>query len=513
MATERQQMRKIREVLRLKWELKKSHREVALALGVSAGGVGEILRRAAGANVSPAMLAELSDEALEAKLYGAPSSATRRALPDPAWIHLERRRPGVTLELLHLEYLQREPNGYRYTQFCQHYRDWLGKRGLTMRQEHRAGEKLFVDYSGKKLQIVNAETGESVDVELFVAVLGASNLVYAEATLTQRGPDFIASNGRALEFIDGVPGAIVPDQLKSGVTRSCIYEPEVQATYAEFARHYGTAIVPARPGHPRDKAKVEVGVQVVQRWILARLRNRRFFSLDELNDAIAELLIDLNDRPMRLYGESRRALFDRLEKSALRPLPAQRFEYGVWKQVRVNIDYHVEVDHHFYSVPFTYAREAVEAWATATNLEIFRRGVRIASHTRSMARGRHTTDSTHMPKSHRAHAEWTPSRLQHWASGIGPQTAALITAILEERRHPEQGYRSCLGILRLAKRHGAERLEAACARGVAVRARSYRNIKSILEHGLEAIPTSADGPAASPPVVVHENVRGGGYYN
>jgi transposase len=508
-------MRKTREILRQKWLLELSHREVARSLGLSAGAVHGAVARARAAKLDWAAVSTLSDDELEARLYGSPPDASSaRPLPDFAELHVERKKPGVTLELLHLEYLERYPGGYRYTQFCDHYRAWLATRRLTMRQEHRAGEKLFVDYSGKRPHIVDAKTGEDVAVELFVAVLGASNLTYAEATLTQRGPDWIASHVRALEYIGGVPALIVPDQLRSGVAAPCRYEPGVQRTYEEMATHYNTSVLPARPAHPRDKAKVEVAVQVAQRWILARLRKQTFFSLDALNERIAELLEELNDRRMRVYGQSRRQLFEHVDRPVLRPLPAERFVYGEWKTARVNIDYHVEYDHHFYSVPHVHLHEQVDVRATATTIEVFLRSSRVAAHARSFARGRHTTTPEHMPHLHQRHLEWTPSRIIHWASTIGAQTKTLVEAILADRPHPEHGYRSCLGILRLGKRYGDDRLEAACARAVAVGARSFRHVDSILKNGLDRLTDEVAGDSEPRgPAAPHANVRGRTYYH
>jgi len=313
--------------------------------------------------------------------------------------------------------------------------------------------------------------------------------------------------------LGGVPTAVVPDQLKSGVTLACRYEPGIQRTYEELARHYGTTVLPARPLHPRDKAKVEVGVQIVQRWILARLRNETMFSLDALNARITELLVDLNDRKMRLYGVSRKQLFERLDKPALKALPAEPFEYAEWKTARVNIDYHVEIDHHYYSAPHALAHEQVEARITTTTVEVFHKGQRVASHIRSHVRAKHSTTPEHMPKSHREHKDWSPSRIVNWAGTIGPKTRELAEAILAERRHPEQGYRSCLGILRLGKRYGNERLEAACARAVAVRARSYRHVESMLKNGLDRLAAPEPSEPATNASVAHENIRGGGYYN
>jgi len=514
MATERMPMRAIREILRLKLVLRRSHRETARSLRVSAGSVGSVMVRARAKGLSWEAVKALSDDDLERELYG-PKIAGRSARPeaDPVMIHTELRRAGVTLELLHLEYLAQHPDGFRYSAFCEHYRAWLAKQRRSMRQVHKAGEKTFVDYSGKKPQIVDPETGEVTDVELFVAVLGASSLTYAEATLTQRSRDFIESHVRAFEYFGGVTALVVPDQLRSGVSSPCRYEPTVQRTYDEWARHYGTAVMPARPRKPRDKAKVEVAVQVVQRWVLARLRNETFFSLEELNVRILDLLDELNARPMKTYGGlSRRDLFERYDRPALQPLPTDRFVWAEWLKARVNIDYHVEVDRHYYSVPHPLIHADTEVRLSATTVEIFHRGERIWVHRRSYQPGKHTTVPEHMPKAHQQHLEWSPSRLIHWGSTIGPKTAELVTAILESRPHPEQGYRSCLGILRLAKRYGADRLEAASARAVAVGALSYRHLDSILKHGLDRVPLEAEAPTPQL-VLVHDNVRGPGYYN
>jgi transposase len=415
---------------------------------------------------------------------------------------------------LHLEYLEQHPGGYLYTQFCEYYRRWLKRRRLSMRQIHRAGEKLFIDYAGQQPQIVDRATGEVKKVELFVAVLGASSFTYAEATATQRVPDFLASHVRTFEFIGGVAAALVPDQLKSAITRACRYEPGAQRAYEELAQHYGTAILPARPAKPRDKAKVEVAVQVAERWILARLRNEIFFSLAALNLRIRELLAVINARTMRAYGASRQELFERLDRPALKPLPVERFEHAEWKAARVNLDYHVELDHHYYSVPHALVHERVELRFTAATVEAYWKSQRVASHARSAERGRHTTIAEHMPKAHQKHLTWTPSRLIHWAASLGPETATLVEAILADRPHPEQGYRSCLGILRLAKRYGPERLEAACARAVAVRARSYRHVDSILKRGLDRLPLPVREADREPVAraAAHENVRGADYY-
>jgi transposase len=511
MAKKRLSMRKVREILRQKWAFGRSHREVRDALEVSLGGITAALERAKSAGLDWAGVQSLTDVELDARLHGSGGRDPRRIYPDCAWIHTERKRPGVTLELLHQEYLERHPDGYRYTAFCDHYRRWLKRRRLTMRQVHKAGEKLFVDYAGTKPEIVDPRTGEVIPVELFVAVSGASNYTYAEATRTQQSEDWIASHTRAFAFLGGVTELVIPDQLKSGVTSPCRYEPGVQRVYEEMAHHYGTVVLPARPRKPRDKAKVEVGVQVATRWILARLRNQTFFSLDELNARIRELLVEVNGRTMKTYGASRRELFEQLDRPALHPLPRKRFVYAEWKQAKVNIDYHVVFDHHFYSVPYQLVHEMVEIRSTQKTVEIYCRGKRVASHLRSYRRGGYSTKTEHMPKSHRRHKGWTPSRLLRWAETIGPRTRALVSIILESRPHPEQGYRSCLGILRLSKEYGEARLEAAADRAGHTGGRSYRHVNAILKNGLDSVPLGEPPTPAVP--ITHDNVRGADYYS
>jgi transposase len=505
-------MRPIREILRQKQALGRTHREVARSLGLSLGAISATLARAERSGLQWSAVESLSDSELEARLY--PRTVVHRVLPDFAAVHRERQRIGVTLALLHEEYIADHPQGYGYTQFCEHYRRWCRKRRISMRQLHRAGEKLFVDYSGKQPRIFDRTSG-AIEVELFVAVLGASNLTYAEASSTQRCADFIASHTRTLEYIGGVPEVVVPDQLKSAVIRACRYEPGLQRTYEEWAGHYGTTVIPARPRKPKDKAKVEVGVQIAQRWILARLRNERPDSLAALNARIAELLEDLNARPMRRYGQSRRERFEQLDRPALRPLPAERFADSDWKEARVNIDYHVEVDRHYYSVPHPLVHQVVDVRLCARTVEIFHRSERVASHIRDFQRGMHSTDPRHMPRAHQKHLEWSPSRLIEWAATVGPEAKALVQQILADRPHPEQGYRSCLGILRLAKRYGRARLEAACARALVAGARSYRSVDTILRRGLDTLPPPHP-PTAAPTFAMrdaHENVRGPAYYS
>ena len=508
----RSAMRKIREVLRLSLADGLSRRQVGAATGLPYTTVADYLGRARRAGLGWPLPEGLDDGALEARLFASAAlpPGPSRPLPDWAEVHRELRRPGVTLQLLQMEYKARHPDGYQYTQFCRHYRAWARHLDVVMRQEHRAGERMFVDYPGQTIPIVDPETGEVTQAELFVAVLGASSYTYATATASQALPDWIAGHVHAFEFFGGVPAIVVPDNLKAGVTRAHRYEPEINRTYAELAAHYGAAIIPARPYKPRDKAKVEAGVLLAERWILAALRNRTFFGLVEANAAIRERLAWLNDRPFKKLPGSRRSLFAELDAPALRPLPARRYEFATWKLATVNIDYHVELDRHWYSVPYRFVGERADVRASATTVEVFIRGRRVASHLRSAKAGRHTTEPSHMPESHRRHLEWSPGRIVRWASQTGPATGALVAAILESRPHPEQGYRSCLGILRLGRRYGPERLEAAAARALAIRALSYRSVESILKRGLDRSPLPDAAPAS--PTRRHENVRGATYY-
>jgi transposase len=510
MGAERLPMRRIHEVLRLKYEGGLSHRAIARACGVGVGTVSEYVQRSELSGLKWPLSSELDEAALEARLYSSPAPGRERATPDPTSIHQELKRAGVTLHLLWEEYREVHTDaGYGYSQFCEIYRRWAGKLKPSMRQLHRVGEKTFVDFSGKRPHIVDRKTGEEIPFELFVAVLGASCYTYAEATETQKLHDWIGAHTRMLEYFGGSSALWVPDQLKSGVTGSCRYEPGVNRSYQELASHYGAVVVPARPRKPQDKAKVESMVLVVQRWILARLRNRTFFEPVELNAAIRELLELLNGRPMQKTGVSRRELWERLDRPALKPLPAGRYEIAQWKLCRVNIDYHVDVERHPYSVPYQLIHEDVEARYSASVVEIYYKGRRVASHPR---RYNHqpSTLSEHMPSSHRAHAEWTPSRLIHWAEKTGPATGRVVAGILKNRPHPEQGYRACLGLMRLGRRYGAERLEAASTRAEHLRSYSYRTVKNILAAAQDRLPF--EGEPSHDPTPPHDNIRGADYY-
>lgn len=506
-------MRKIREALRLCLAEGLSPRQAGIATGLPRSTVRRYVVRAVEVGLGWPLPPDLDDRALEERLYGraAPAPTTdQRPVPDWAVVHRELRRKSVTLQLLWTEYRAVCPEGFGYTWFTERYRVYAGRLDLVLRQDHRAGEKLFLDFAGQTIPITDPRTGEITQAQLFVAVLGASSYTYAEALPSQAECWWTAAHVRAFEFMGGSPAILVPDNLKAGVIKPHRYEPVLNASYAELATHYGCAILPARPYKPRDKAKVESGVLVAERWILAALRNRTFFSLAEANRAITERVAWLNDRPFRKLEGSRASLFAELDKPALRPLPPVPYEYATWKTARVSIDYHVEVDRHYYSVPYQFVGERADVRASARTIEVFVRGRRVASHLRSSAVGRHTTTSAHMPESHRRHLEWSPSRIVAWGEQAGPATGALVAAILASRPHPEQGFRSCLGIIRLGRRHGEARLEAACARALAVGALSYRSVDSILRTGLDGVPLPEPVPARV--TRVHPNVRGPGYY-
>lgn len=505
-------MRTIKEVLRLRAQ-GLSDRAIGRSLKIPRTTVRRYRQRAEEAGVGLPLPVELTESALEARLFPPSPPVGRHVRPEPDWahVHQELRRRGVTLQLLWLEYKAQYPEGYQYSRFCDLFREWKRALDPVLRQEHRAGEKVFVDYAGQTMSIVDRETGEVREAQIFVGVLGASNFTFAEATWSQSLPDWIGSHVRMFEHFQGVSELVVPDNLGSGVAKACRYEPDVNPTYQELATHYGTAVLPTRPRAPRDKAKVEVGVQIVERWILAPLRNHTFFSLAELNREIRRLLEALNDRPFQKLDGSRRTLFESLERPALKPLPTQRYEYAEWRKARVNIDYHIAVENHFYSVPHRLVRKQVEVRLTASTLEIFHDGQRVAAHRRGHRKGGFTTDPSHRPKAHQEHLKWPPSRLIRWAEKTGPHTASVITHILESKPHPEQGYRPCLGILRLGERYSPDRLEAACRRALKIGGVTYRSIKSILEHGLDRLPLEEQATLELPQK--HDNVRGPDYYS
>ena len=505
-------MRRIREALRLHLQAGLSYNEVGRVLKISKSAVGKYVSLARVAGVDFAVADGLSDDALEARLYRpALARSSHQLAPNFGVVHQELKRPGVTLMLLWEEYAAANPLAYKYTSFCVKYGEFAKTQQRSMRQVHIAGEKLFIDYAGDTVPIVDAATGEISRAQIFVAVLGASNYTFACATPRQTTEDWIGAQVQALEFIGGVPRLIVPDQARALVKTPGRYDPEPGRTYEEFARHYGCAVLPARPAHPRDKPKVEAAVLLVQRWILARLRNRQFFSLAELNRAIADLLENLNQRPFKKLPGCRRSAFEQLDGPVLRSLPAERFRLSRWKTAKVNVDYHVEFDGHHYSVPHRLVGAQLDLRVTGALLECFASNQRVAGHAVSAVRGGHTTTPEHMPASHRAHLEWTPAKLIAWGLSLGVSTAAVVTWQMAHRPHPEQGYRACLGLLALARKYGAPRLEAACTRAMAIRAPNLRSVASILQCGLDSQPQPL--AAADNPVIEHENVRGPDYYH
>jgi transposase len=519
MSAERIAMHKIRELLRLKYDCALSHERIARALSISKGVVAKYVKAAEASGLGWAELAAADEAQLRHWLGASPrprGTTIGYVAPDLAAVHQGLKRKNVTLALLWEEYVHAADGPtYQYSRFCDLYRDFARRLKRSMRQVHRAGEKLFIDYAGDTVPVVDAATGEVSRAQIFVAVLGASSYTFACATATQSQADWLGALARTLTFVGGVPELIVPDNARALVGEADRYEPQLQRTTAEFAAHYGVAILPARPRKPQDKAKVEVGVQVVERWILARLRHRRFFSLAELNAAIAELLGPLNTRPFRRLPGSRREAFETLDRPALRALPATAFQFAQWKKAKPNIDYHVEFDEHYYSVPYALAGQVVELRITAATIECFAAGRRVAVHARSHRRGVFSTLTEHMPASHQAHRQWSPSKLIAWGATIGPHTERVVAHQLERMPHPEQGYRACLGLMRLARQYGRSRLEAAATRAVALGAMRYKSLASILKTGLDRAPLPPNAPAQAELTLpaAHENLRGAHYYH
>jgi transposase len=512
MPRERLSMRKIREVLRLKWDRGLSDREIALSCSMGRTTVGEYLERARRAGLTWPLDEALDDEKLEKMLFvydDRISLGLIRSAPNWAEVHKELKRKGVTLGLLWQEYKADHPEGYQYSRYCDLYRTWLGSVDPVMRQSHKAGEKAFVDYAGQTIPVVDQGSGEILDAQLFLAVLGASNYTYAEATWSQDLFDWIGSHVRTFDFYGGVVEILVPDNLKSGVTRPCRYEPDINASYLEFATHYDVSVIPARVKKPKDKAKVENGVLQAERSILAPLRDRKFFSLGEVNEAIREKLTELNRRPFQKLPGSREEAFEQIDRPALRPLPKTRYEYAEWKRATVGRDYHVEVDGHYYSVPHRFIKLKVDIRITQGIVECFHKGVRVASHLKNSAKGENTTVNEHRPISHQRYLDQTPEVVTATAERIGADVGAVVKGLLEGREH--LGIRSCLGVLHLAKEFGEERLCAACKRALALQAVSYKSIRSILKSGLDGAPLQ--GSIDQSPAIEHENLRGAHYFN
>jgi len=505
-------MHNIKEVLRLKYDAALSHRQIAAACGISKGAVAKFVGLAEANGIGWPLPETLSERDLESRFYPSNQSAKPDDEPDWFWVHQELKKTGVTRQLLWSEHVAKHPGYARsYTTFSVRYRQWKQRQKRSLRQNHKAGEKLFIDHCGPTMGIIDKRTGELRQAQIFVAVLGASSYTFAEATWTQSLPDWIGSNQRALQFFGGVPALLVPDNLKSATHKACRYDPVVNRTYALFAAHYGTAVLPTRPYKPQDKAKAEAGVLLVERWILAVLRHREFFSLAQLNQAIAELLPTLNERAFQGRSESRRDLFETLDRPALRSLPETPYEYDEWNKAKVNIDYHISFEKRLYSVPNRLVGHTVDIRVTATSVEIFERGKRVASHQR-YGDSRYSTISEHMPVRHREHSQWSPSRFIGWGASIGNATAQVVRTQLEDRPHPEHGYRACLGLKHLCKRYGAQRLENACFRALNINSTSYSSISSILKQGLDKRPEDLNDeePKQMPK---HTNVRGADYYS
>ena len=513
MAKRRKTMRQIKEVLRLAWGNGLKARAIARCCNVSRTSVSKYLDRAKGMGLTWPLAPELDDEKLEQLLFPrGPLPKGDRQMPDWKAMHHELKiHKHLTLQLLWEEYRSGQPDGFRYSQFCHHYRQWCKHLDLSMRQVHRAGEKVFVDFAGATVSIYDSPSGEvSFKAQIFVGVLGASNYGYVEALRSQALPEFLGAHVNMYAYFGGVPEIEVIDNLKAGVIRTCRYEPEINPAFHDMAMHYGIAVVPARPRKPKDKAKVEKGVQVVERWILMVLRHQRFTSLTQLNQAIGQLLIKLNERPFKKMDGSRKAWFERWDKPALKPLPEHPYEFAQWTKARVNIDYHIALDQHYYSVPCTLAQQEIDVRYTERTVEIFHRHKRVFSHVRSYRLYGATTVPEHMPKSHREYGEWTPDRMLRWADTIGPCTATVAKTIMESKPHPALGFRSCQGLLRLAKDYSNARLESACQRACHSGAKSYQHVKTMLKNKQDQAPLPEIAPTLA---IEHFNVRGADYYN
>jgi transposase len=518
-------MRKIKEVLRLRFECGLSLNAIARALELSKGAVAKYDALARGAQLDWSSIQLLDEEQLAKRLLPPQAigpSQSAFAPIDFVSIHQAMKQKGLTLQLLWGEYCEAATQKpYGYTSFCIHYGAYLKTLNPSMRMVHKAGEKCFVDYAGPTIPIIDALTGEITQANIFVAVLGASNYTFVTATQTQKTGDWLLGQRKAFEYFGGVTQVIVPDNPRSLIADPDRYEPGIGRSYAEIAAHYGFAVIPARPRKPQDKGKVEVGVQVVERWILARLRHQQFFSLADLNIAIANLLEDLTTRPFKKLPGNRRSAFEAIDRSALKPLPAKPFEMCSWKKAKVGIDYHVELEHHYYSVPYQFARKHVELRYTASMVEVLCDGKRIAAHQRIMRIGyshglsSQTTVAQHMPKAHQAHLEWSPQRLLIWSKGIGASTQMLVSHLLYQKSHPELGYRACLGLLSLAKKYSKVRLEVACTIAVNNNAMTQKSVRNILATKLDLAPANKTSPTpkSAQQLPLHENVRGSGYYH
>ena len=514
MPNKRLSMRKIREILRLYFNCKLSVNKIHESIGVARSTIDDHLRRAKAEGLSWPLPNELDDDGLEKMLFPSASGCYGNdniPMPDFAYLHDELRKKGVTLSLLWQEYKQQYQDGYQYSQFTQLYREWTKTLDVTMRLQHKAGEKTFSDFAGTKLKVTDRHTGEMLPAYLFVTSLGGSSYTYAEAFWSEDTQAWCMGHAHAFTFFGGACAVIVPDNPKTTVTRTCRYEPDMNPDFNHMSEYFGCVVIPARVRHPRDKAIVESGVGMATRWIIAALRNRTFFTLQELNQAIWELLKHLNNKPFKKLPGSRKSKFEEIDKPALKPLPVTPYQYTKFKFARVNIDYHVEFEGHYYSVPYKLVKQQVELRVTYRTVEIFYKGKRVASHIRSCVKGKPSTQPEHMPHSHREYLDWTPSRIINWASKTGPNAQQLVQTLLESKTYPEQAYRSCLGILRLGKKYGNERLEAACERALSIGGLSYKSVEAILANGLDKCKLSSEEMPSSLQLT-HENIRGADYY-
>ena len=501
-------MRKLKEAARLLLEFNLGVRPIARACKISTSTAHVYVDKLKELDVPYGEIAAMGDDELEGLLFPGEEKKEAKPLPDFDYLSKEMTKKGVSLLLLHEEYKKDNPDGYGRTRFYELYNGWAKKADPVMRLAHKAGEKMFIDFSGDKAHYQDPVTGKTIEAELFVAVLGASSYLFARAVADQTVENFVGCTIRAFEFYGGCTEYLVPDNLKSAVTHPSYYEPDVNRTFAAMAEHYHVAVLPARIKKARDKAKVESGVLQAQRRILASIRNRTFFSLAELNAAIAEEVKKLNERPMTGIGKSRHDRFMEIDKPVLRPLPAERYRITAWKKATVHIDYHVDVERTYYSVSYTLIGQKVDVSYTSSMVEIYHRGKRVASHMRVDKLGAFVTDRLHMPHDHRRFLEWTPERIKSWGAKIGPHTKLLMEAIMEHREHPEHGYRSCLGLVRLAKLYPSERVEQACRRALDLQAYNYRSVKSLLERNLE----NAHSETKQRIIPLHSNVRGKNYY-
>ena len=510
MAREMLSMRKLSEVLRLSLEQKVSVRMIARSCCLARSTVSDYLGRAKVAGLGWPLPEGMDEELLERLLFPVRETSAPRPALNMAYLRNEMRKQSVTLQLLWEEYRSHTPDGYSYSQFCQLYGDWVGKQAISLRQEHRAGEKLFVDFAGDTIPIHDPRTGEISQGHVFVGVLGCSNYTYAEVTATEKLPDWIGAQVHALEDIKGVPLVVVPDNTKAAVRSPCWYDPDINLTYQEMAEHYGFTVIPARVRKPKDKAKVENGVLIAERWILARLRHHIFFSIAEANEAVSKLLIWMNAKPFKKLPGSRKSVLEEMERPVLKPLPERPYEFAEWKQVAVNIDYHVDVEGHYYSAPYQLIQQRLMARITRHGVELLHKGKRVAAHVRSHQKGRHTTLTEHQPPAHQKYLEWSPERLISWAGKIGPNCAEVARQILASRPLVVHGYRPCLGMIRLGKPYGDERLERACARALKLNIATFHRIENLLKTGRDKV--AMPEPDSPCPVTVHDNVRGAGYY-